>query len=356
MIANSYEPMCLRIPCWAMATLGVFSFLLASADADSVYRSRSGRGTSRVSGTVTETTPFEVTLQTPNGPQKIPASEVRRIAVDDQPVELGRARERFDDGRFAECLQELQKIDQRPKSEWAQQELDFLKAAANANIALSGGTVTAQSAGQDINTFLVTYPNSNLTFPATELFGKLLFAFGRLDNAAEAFEKLTKSRWPQYEFLGHFQLGQTRLAQDQPDVAADSFRAVMELDSDDPDSETWKQLAQCQLARCEGVAGQADSALKSLAETIKTGNAENDRLFSCAFNAMGAIYLKQGEIKQARNEFLKTQLLYASAKDQHAEALYHLTQIWTQLNEPERANQARSTLASRHRNSWWASR
>ena len=102
--------------------------------------------------------------------------------------------------------------------------------------------------------------------------------------------------------------------------------------------------------------GNKDAAVASLKKIIKEQNPDNSRLFATAFNSLGSVYLKQNQLKEARTEFLKTELLYPTAVDEHAEALYYLTKIWAQLNENDRAIQAKERLKNLYPNSWWATR
>jgi Flp pilus assembly protein TadD len=97
-----------------------------------------------------------------------------------------------------------------------------------------------------------------------------------------------------------------------------------------------------------------EQATQTLNELIATESAENSLLFANLYNALGSVYEKAGQLKEARTAYLHTNLLYASEPDEHAEALYHLALIWPQLEETDRANEARDTLKTRYRNSYWA--
>ena len=77
-------------------------------------------------------------------------------------------------------------------------------------------------------------------------------------------------------------------------------------------------------------------------------------LFAQIYNALGDVQAKAGRLKEAMMAYLHTQLLFASEPDSHAEALFHLAEIWPQLEQTDRANQSRETLKSRYRNSFWA--
>lgn len=319
---------------------------------DVVYRFREGKNPARVRGKIESVSPQEVVVDG----KPVAADQIVRIVFEDQPPLLTRARERFEDGRVADCLEELNKLKEDPAGQKWQPEADYLRAAVSAELSLSGGDVTAQDAGTQINQFLKTHPNSYLKFPAMERLGKLLFAFGRMKNASQSFEQLTQSGWPIYELIGPYWQGTSEREQGNVEKAVNLFKQTAASNSNDKESETWKLMAACQVARCQGESGNADAAIASLQKIIKEQNPDNARLYATAFNSLGSVYLKQNRIKEARTEFLKTELLYPTATNEHAEALYQLTKIWGGLNENDRAIRARETLKKLYPNSWWATR
>jgi len=292
---------------------------------DIVYQFREGKNPARVRGTIEQVSPQEVTIETEsNGKQTIPET--------------------------------LDKMKDDPAGQKWQPEADYLRAAVNAQLSLSGGSVTAQDAGKQVNQFLVTHPESYLKFPAMEQLGKLLFAFGRMKNASQSFEQLTQSGWPRLQRIGSYWQGLSQRELGNFEGAIGLFKQLGAIQAGDPELETWQLMAACQVARCEGESGDTDAAVAKLRKIIKEQNPDNARLFATAFNSLGALYMKQNKLKEARTEFLKTELLYPTAVNEHAEALYYLTKIWAELNENDRAIQARETLKNLYANSWWVTR
>ena len=151
-------------------TLCIAALVITTAaqtvQADAIYRVKGGR----LTGTVQSVSPVAVVVETDRGTQTVDAWNVTSIAVEGQPLELRKARKRYEDERFDECLEELQRIDVDPDHKAWQPEFDFLQAAASAQVSLSGGNVTAQQAGKAVNGFLRKHPENNLKFPATEMF------------------------------------------------------------------------------------------------------------------------------------------------------------------------------------------
>lgn len=321
---------------------------------DSVYQIRAGKAPGRVRGTITKVSPQAITVSTDNGPKEIASDKVARVVYEGQPSPLTRAKQRFGEALYSECSEELDKIKVEPAGQRWHAEVDFLRAAVNAELSLSGGNIKAQEAGKQVNQFLTTHSESYLKFPAMEQLGKLLFAFGRLDNANKVFEQLAQSGWPKYQRIGTYWQGLCKQHKGDLDGAISAYGQMQSIDSDEAELETWQLMAACQIARCKGESGDVKEAVASLKKIVKEQNPDNARLFATAFNSLGSIYLKQNMIKEARTEFLKTELLYPTAADEHAEALHHLTKIWAQLNENDRAIQAKERLKDRYPNSWWA--
>ncbi|MDA8563496.1 tetratricopeptide repeat protein, partial [Mariniblastus sp.] len=319
------------------------------------YQFREGRNPARVRGTIEQISPQGVSIKTADGTKEITADQIVRVVFEGQPTALTRARERFEDQQFSESLEALGKMTDDPAGQKWQPEADYLRAIANAELSLSGGSVTAQAAGKQVNQFLVAHPESYLKFPAMERLGKLLFAFGRMKNASQSFDQLTQSGWPKYQRIGSYWHGVSEREQGNYDKAISLFKQMNDIQSGDAELETWQKMGACQIARCQGESGNADSAIASL-KKIVAENPENANLFATAFNSLGSVYLEQNQLKEARTEFLKTELLYPTAVNEHAEALYYLTKIWAKLNENDRAISTKETLKSLYPNSWWATR
>ena len=97
----------------------------------------------------------------------------------------------------------------------------------------------------------------------------------------------------------------------------------------------------------------AQTGLKELDKLIQTESDDNAELFAHVYNAKGAIYEKMGDLKEARDAYLHTQLLFGNVEDPAAEALSRLSDIFAELNDPKRANDSKRELQTKYRNSYW---
>ena len=141
----------------------------------------------------------------------------------------------------------------------------------------------------------------------------------------------------------------------QNDKAKADFKQILSGTSN-PTADKYKLLARCEQARLEGISGDAKGSLEILNKLIKSESDDNAELFAYIYNAKGAIYQKTGDLKEARDAYLHTQLLFGSVEDPAAEALSRLYEIFVELKDSKRAGDARSELLGKYRNSYWGRR
>ena len=323
---------------------------------ETVYRLRADGGTSKVSGKVTEITPFGVTVQSNSGPLEIPFAEIDKVVTVNEPLEVGRARDRLETGRFDDVLAELQKITDPNKAPAARNEIEFLTAAATAQISLRGGSVTAQDAGRAMVEYLKNNPTSYHFYPGTELLGKLLLAVGRPELAEPEFAKLIESKSKAMILRGYFSRGESLIEMGKFADAANSFQAIQAMEANDDLTQSYKLLAKVRQAKAQALQGQFAEAIQAIQDVIKVESPDNELLFAYAYNSLGTAQQQAGNLKEAATAFLHTELLYSSQSEPHAEALYQLALIWPQLEQTDRASRARNTLKTRYRNSFWATK
>lgn len=340
--------------------IGVVIAMPASvvAQRDNVFldRGETQRGSSRLTGQVTGSTRDSVEVVDGGETISVPAHTVKKIVFGEEPSALDRARDRFADRRFADCLEELRKIDSDPASSMIQQEIDFLAAAANAEIALSGGEVTPQVAGQQLSKFVRDYPQAYQYYPAVDLMGQLLMGIGRVDLAAAEFAKLADAQGPLLRLQGLFRAGSAQLIEGQREAARTAFETVVKATENSPEIRQWKVASECQLARIQALEGDVEAARERLENVVKTESEDNAFALAYAYLGLGTCHQQAGDLKAAALAYLHNDLLFVAQHEPRAESLYQLVQIWPQLNNLDAANRARSTLLSRYRNSVWANR
>ena len=109
-------------------------------------------------------------------------------------------------------------------------------------------------------------------------------------------------------------------------------------------------------AECLAATGQAAAGIKLLEEIIDNQDSSDAKLFGRAYNALGACYAKSSKPKEAVLAYLHTDLLFNSDSETHAEALYRLSKLWGDINQPDRAKRVREALQNNYPDSRWATR
>ncbi|NIO43008.1 MAG: hypothetical protein GTO41_24330, partial [Burkholderiales bacterium] len=145
-----------------------------------------------------------------------------------------------------------------------------------------------------------------------------------------------------------------QLRQEKNEEAIASFTAL-EANQDTNDvSQQLRLIATCLRAQALGAAGNPDEGIRLVTEIIQREDSENRPLFAHAYNALGNCHLKAGNKKAAMMAFLHTETMYFMEPEPHAESLFHLYHIWTDLKKTDRANDARQKVKDRYRNTHWA--
>jgi tetratricopeptide (TPR) repeat protein len=111
--------------------------------------------------------------------------------------------------------------------------------------------------------------------------------------------------------------------------------------------------AQVGKAKCLLELDRAKDAVRMLNDAIDRAPAENNQIYAIAYNALGGAYLKMKQPDDALYAYLHVDVLYNQSPEQHAEALFHLKDLWAQLKKPERAKEAAETLKTRYPSSPW---
>ena len=83
-------------------------------------------------------------------------------------------------------------------------------------------------------------------------------------------------------------------------------------------------------------------------QVIAQASPEDAAVHARAYNVLGASLKKAGRTKEALLAYLHVDVLYASQAQAHAEALRNLAELWSAVNQPQRAAQALQTLQDRY--------
>jgi tetratricopeptide (TPR) repeat protein len=338
---------------WLLA--GLLGSGAALAD-DQIFR----RGGAPERGVITKMTKTDVTLSANGIERPIAANEIVRIAYDSEPSEMSGVRRDLLEGNFKSALDSLRKVDAtKIDREVVRQEVEWSRAFSLTQLAMreGGDKAVAETALKD---FAGKYKDSYRFYNAAELAGDLAASAGKYADAAKYYNAVVSSvTWDDMKLRAGVSLGRALLAQGKTQEALQRFDAVVNDSATTADAQAIKQLAVVGRAAAQAESGSHDEAIKTLADAkgvIATSDPKDARLMSRAYNALGTAYLKAGKPKEALLAYLHTDLLYFAEPDAHAEALYHLGNLWSDVNKADRAVEARNTLKQRYAGSVWASK
>jgi len=306
-------------------------------------------------GVLKEITKDKLTLEINGVAQSFDVNQIVRFNFDEEPNELNNARNAIAVRKYQLAAEELKKLDGKPeKNRDIAADIAFYKAYCQAKLALTAGGDRAAAITKLLD-WAKSHANNFHFYESAELLGDLSVAAGQSADAARYYGSLSTAPWPDYQMKGNIAVGRALLAEKKFPEALEKFDAVAAASENSADAEAQKRLAVAGKAVCLAETGKADEGIALLNAIIKDNNPEEDKvLFARTYTALGNCYLKQNKNKEALQAFLFTDILFDVDADAHAEALYHLSKLWADVNKTERATQAKATLKDRYAGSVWA--
>jgi tetratricopeptide (TPR) repeat protein len=172
-------------------------------------------------------------------------------------------------------------------------------------------------------------------------------------NARKYYERVGQAPWPDYKMRAAVAVGQVLLAEGKPQEALKSFEGVLQMKALDELAQAQHVAATLGKARCLAEARQTDEAIKIARDVIAKADASDESLLARAYNTLGVTLAKAGRTQEALFAFLHVDTLYSSEGDAHAEALYHLIQVWRDLKNFARMQETQRILEDRYKESRW---
>jgi len=345
----------LSLACFASLGLG----LLADASAvDSIRKIGTGP---RVSGSVKGVTATEVTIDVTGGAsQKVPTNEIDSIQFEGEPTEMNLVRSALKGGNDQSALTQLARIKRETMTrKEVQQDYEFYAALAQARMALRGaGKVDV--AGTAMYTFVTNQKNSYHYYQSVEMMGDLLVALNKVPDALKSYAELETAPYDDLKMRGGVARGRALMSQKDFPGAQAAFDAVLKLPFNPmtqkgTQAESQRFAAVLGRAQCVSANGQFDEAIKELEGTVIANlNPEETELQALAYVTLGNCYnAKPDGKKAALMAFLHVDVLYGSVPAAHAEALWNLTNLWTEIGKNERGLECQTRLNKLYPGSPW---
>ncbi|MBT4694754.1 MAG: hypothetical protein HOB73_15565 [Planctomycetaceae bacterium] len=307
-----------------------------------------------VKGLIDSITKNEVTVRVDGVPRKLAANDISRIQFVDSPTEVLQAAAMFKNGRLKDARAELVKVNlEAIQNNFVKQDVAYMLAAVDAHSALAGDGDKIQ-AGSALVTFLQQHADSYHYYVAVELFGDLAYTVGSFDKAAEYYTILTTSPWPELQIKGTLRLANSTVGKAEFANALIMFEKVAAFPATTSLLQRTVSEAKAGQARCLGATGKAAAGIALTDKLIKDNDPKTQKeLFAQAYNAQGICYRSNKQPKDAILAFLHTHLIFNESADAHAESLYHLSQLWTEVSKADRAQDSKRLLREKYPGTFW---
>lgn len=324
------------------------SLLQAQKKNDLVWRRAPGAMTAEmVSGKIESASPDFLKLKTAKGTEQIAIDTITKVMPLDDPAGFAAVRSSVQGGQLEQALAQVKSV--KPSGrDFVRHDVAFHKAMIRAKLAMQG-TGTVNDAAGAVSSFLKTHRDSFRYYEACELMGDLAMSLGRFDGAAKFYGKLGASQSKALAARGKLLQGDASLLQGDATKASALYKLA--ATSDDT---RLQSLGRVGLAACQAKDGNADEAISQLEQIIKRNESSDVELFGRTYNALGQAYQLAGKTEAALDAYLHTDLLFYRHQPTHAEALFHLSKLWSQVNKPAEARRAKETLKQRYASSLWA--
>lgn len=322
---------------------------IAQSSSDRIRR-RTGSDT----GKITDMSALAVTISKGGVESDIPVEEIRSIRFAGEPSELKSARSAIGRGRLDDAIAALGKIerDQIDRPEIVQ-ELDYLLLEGRARLALSGQG-DLDKAIRLATDFLAKQRNSYHVSSAIELLGDLYLADGQPEEARRQYAKLAKAPATYFQARSAILTGKLLQQEEKHAEALALFERALAASEGSSAAQSLRLEATLHRAISQSASGDVDEATAAVKQIITQADAQDTELLATAYNALGDCYLQSDRQKAARDAFLHVDVLFNSASDQHAKALYELSRLWDALGHRQRARDAKDRLQNEYPASRWA--
>jgi tetratricopeptide (TPR) repeat protein len=311
------------------------------------------RDRKQIEGSIQKESATEVLIETSNGPQSVAVNRIVYIHYEGQAAALTFAKTQEDSYNLRRAAEEYAKAQAELKSKpRILHAAQFGEARSLARLALD------ELAGVDeaidrLEKFARDNPDSRHHFPTVELLGRLHLERKDFAKTASAFNELGKAPWPEAEVQSVVYLARILRAQNKFDDALAALDPVLAEKSDSPEEEQLQGEALFEKANCLRALDRRDAEIEALESVIARVSGNAGSLQGEAYAALGDAYRAARKPKDALIAYLHVELLFAKHKELHARALYNLSQLWSELGQPDRSAAAQATLKTEYPNSPW---
>jgi tetratricopeptide (TPR) repeat protein len=321
---------------------------------------RRGSEDQRDGGTITKVTRTEVTVtKQVGGDTVIPVNEIDYIEWEGAPASMALGRSALAAGQLEVARKQIEEALQESAGSSntnLRADLDYLLARVTAEEAFVDAA-KIPAAIETLKSFVSGNRDHYRGYDAQLALGDLAIAGEDVTTAISAFSALQTAPWKDFQMAAQIGNGRALLVQGNADGAKAEFDAVAGMDATTPAEKSRRMQALLGQAKCLQSKQDHSGAVTILADVIDQSTPADSRLQAEAYLRQGDCFVAMGaNPKEAIMAYLHVDVIPAMSResDLHAEALYHLSQLWQQVNQPERAREAAEALRTEYAESQWA--
>ena len=309
----------------------------------------------KIRGTIVRMSSTEVEINAGARVRKVPVNEIQRLTYDRAPPQLRLAQVAIENGQPADARNKLGQVKVARLKDFVKQEIAFYKVLAGARLALQGEE-NHGGAVREMLSFRKNHRNNYHYFECVDVLGQLAMDMGRYPKAVGFYMELAEAPWPDYQLRAMVRQGRALRSQGEFATALEKFSDVIQSDASNADAQRYKNVATLGKAACLAESGKHNEGIELVNSVIEKTDGEDVQLMGRTYIIHGLCFRKANRDKDALLAYLHVDLLYNSDPQSHAEALYHLADLWPRFKKPDRALAAQNLLQSRYPTSVWNKR
>ena len=341
-----------------------FSFALWIALAALIVNEMSNRGFAQdkvyqksgatLTGEIASLNRNEIGITVRGKKQVVPIDDVQRVLFNEEPSGMTRAKELVLTNQYDQAEEELKRVDTGSiKNESLQQDYIYYRAYIASQLALAGKGNAGSAAGAMLG-YAKANPNSYHYYELCETVGGLAVASNSYPEAIRYYEAIDAAPFPAFKLKSDYLVGTAYLSEKKIPEAKSEFGKVVLAAATDPLSQRYQKLARVAVIRCDIVSGDPKSAVEQLLKMVIDSDNTDVPLFGNIYNTLGDAHMAAAQLEDAKLAYLHTDQLFSGNAENHAEALYQLSQLWEKTGNPQRAIEAKARLKQRYASSTWA--
>lgn len=333
-----------RLTTVACSALGVLLVMSLAGTADSIrlvpgatVKSVGGQ----VNGQIVSETALEVRIKAAGGAeQAIPVDQIDSVAYDGLPPSFLLAESRINAGSLQEAAELYGKAAGEASGKaFIERAAQFGRADALTELALVDPSKAADATNA-LDAFVKAHGNSRQLARALTDLIRVHLSVNNTDKAEAALGMLqTRVPWA----AGRAAVLNARIQARKGDHES-ALSALEALVNEAPKGSA--QAREARLAKAESLTAlrRFPEAEQAVLDVIAEAPPDDDAIQSEAHNTLGDCLSAAGRPKDALIAYLKTDVLFSSARDQHARALARVAALWRELKQDGRANEVQDRL------------